>query len=596
MDDASSSNVPELLDIQKEALEFIERNFKRGVNTLCATGVGSGKTRIACEVIKRHLTEQKGYILVCCPSVTLIYSPWEETLSSLGMKTRILSDKEFHSNIRRGSHCFNPINRMTYLITYKMLISNTKQSFNTIFFKNKPPSLIVFDEMHFLSNNANTDKVSREHIAGIPAQRKLGLTATPMVNETAELACAAGILNGTSANDDSGFLFSRKKTYDLTECRQCIIGLPLSTDEYDTLNEIVRKIPNEFARMSISQKLLVTGSGKYDCNTYICEDGKTKSRALQEILCKIPKSDKIIVFDRQKEILNHLYRQQWMKGYNPVMYHGGLPDKKQHKNYEEFINNPDARIMLATEQIAGEGLNLQAANHIIILSYGWTPKDIIQMSGRVKRLGQKKDVFIYILKAKDSGQDEVLIEDDQLSTIKSKHEEIENFLSKYPETTVSLKNPDFELAEETVPGLFLDNGKIEEDVDRLMDSIQKEYIKKEMIRKSSEIIYSALPRMESYFNFNETKNETIQLLKNIGLTKKYWKNIEGFCRLLIDYEELERQYELKNEYMKLEDVVNAEMEIRQDSGRPVINLGFIYKSDIVELIHKYLTFLSEENP
>ena len=271
-----------------------------------------------------------------------------------------------------------------------------------------------------------------------------------------------------------------------------------------------------------------------------------------------------------------------MKGYNPVMYHGGLPDKKQHKNYEEFINNPDARIMLATEQIAGEGLNLQAANHIIILSYGWTPKDIIQISGRVKRLGQKKDVFIYILKAKASGQDEVLIEDDQLSTIKSKHEEIENFLSKHPETTDSLKTPGFELAEETVPGLFLDNGKIEEDVDRL--------------------ICSALPRMESYFNFNETKNETIQLLKNIGLTKKHWKNIEELCRLLIDYEELERQDELKNEYKKLENVVNAEVRIRQDSGRiiitldPIFDVVDIYKSDIVELMHKYLTFLSEENP
>ena len=422
MNDISGTDVQELLPLQKEAVDFIERNFKRGVNSLCATGVGSGKTRIACEVIRKHLAEQKGYALVCCPTSTLIHSAWEKTLESLSMKGRILADKEFPMNIRRSEGCFNPIQGMTYLITYKMLVSNTGRYVNATFFKNKPPSLIVFDEMHCLSNNTVAEKLSRTHIAGIHAQRKLGLTATPMVNETEELACAAGILNGGNTSIDTGFLFFRDSKYTSTECRQLIVRLPLSADEYDTMNRINEKISNEFARISVSQSLLVTGKGKHDCHTYICKDGKTKARALQAILRKIPAMDKIIVFDRQKEILNHLYSQPWILKYNPVIYHGGLPKKKQKQHYDDFIKNPCKRLFLATEQIAGEGLDLQVANQVIILSYGWTPKDIIQMTGRVKRLGQEKDVFIYILETRPSSKSTRLIEESQLDTILDKHE------------------------------------------------------------------------------------------------------------------------------------------------------------------------------
>jgi hypothetical protein len=55
------------------------------------------------------------------------------------------------------------------------------------------------------------------------------------------------------------------------------------------------------------------------------------------------------------------------------------------------------RIFLTTRSQCAEGINLQVANHVIIMNCWWTAKDLIQMIGRIKRKGQIKPVYSYLL-------------------------------------------------------------------------------------------------------------------------------------------------------------------------------------------------------
>jgi superfamily II DNA or RNA helicase len=86
----------------------------------------------------------------------------------------------------------------------------------------------------------------------------------------------------------------------------------------------------------------------------------------------------------------------FMKALKPLLYVGGSK-RNNEKNLDSFNNKPEYRALLTTRQEGGEGVNLQAANHLILLNCWYTVKDIIQILGRVKRKGQKKPVYTYIL-------------------------------------------------------------------------------------------------------------------------------------------------------------------------------------------------------
>ena len=58
--------------------------------------------------------------------------------------------------------------------------------------------------------------------------------------------------------------------------------------------------------------------------------------------------------------------------------------------------------MLTYYQAGGVGLNLTAANHLLLLDPAWNPASEWQCFDRVHRLGQTKNVFIYKYITKDS--------------------------------------------------------------------------------------------------------------------------------------------------------------------------------------------------
>jgi len=66
------------------------------------------------------------------------------------------------------------------------------------------------------------------------------------------------------------------------------------------------------------------------------------------------------------------------------------------------------KVMLLSLKAGGVGLNLTAANHLLLLDPAWNPASEWQCFDRTHRLGQTKEVFIYKYVTKDSIEEKMV--------------------------------------------------------------------------------------------------------------------------------------------------------------------------------------------
>jgi SNF2 family DNA or RNA helicase len=62
---------------------------------------------------------------------------------------------------------------------------------------------------------------------------------------------------------------------------------------------------------------------------------------------------------------------------------------------DEFQNNPSCHVFLISIKAGGVGLNLTAADYILVLDPWWNPAVENQAIARAHRIGQDKPVFVY---------------------------------------------------------------------------------------------------------------------------------------------------------------------------------------------------------
>jgi superfamily II DNA or RNA helicase len=81
----------------------------------------------------------------------------------------------------------------------------------------------------------------------------------------------------------------------------------------------------------------------------------------------------------------------------PARISGEVPGIKRQKIVDTFQARPGQfDVMILSPKAGGVGLTLTAANHVIHLSRWWNPAVEDQATDRVFRIGQEKDVFVYL--------------------------------------------------------------------------------------------------------------------------------------------------------------------------------------------------------
>lgn len=116
---------------------------------------------------------------------------------------------------------------------------------------------------------------------------------------------------------------------------------------------------------------------------------------------------KLLIFTEHRDTLSHLrsHLEKW--GYSTSEIHGGMNPHERKRAQELF--RTQSQICIATEA-AGEGINLQFCHLMINYDMPWNPTRLEQRLGRIHRIGQERDVYIYNFVATQSEDGQPIIE------------------------------------------------------------------------------------------------------------------------------------------------------------------------------------------
>ena len=117
------------------------------------------------------------------------------------------------------------------------------------------------------------------------------------------------------------------------------------------------------------------------------------------------KGERVIVFTQFLDTLAYLKRALDERGVSCAVFHGGLNPAEKELAIERFRRN--AQVLISSEA-GGEGRNLQFCRTLVNYDLPWNPMRVEQRIGRVHRLGQKRDVYIYNFTTDDTVESYVL--------------------------------------------------------------------------------------------------------------------------------------------------------------------------------------------
>jgi len=129
-----------------------------------------------------------------------------------------------------------------------------------------------------------------------------------------------------------------------------------------------------------------------------------KEAALLELLRRNP-DEKKLVFVHYRETLDHLADLLAKEGFAFARFEGGLSGRDKDAAIAEFRER--VPVLLCTES-GGEGRNIQFCNTLINFDVPWNPMAIEQRIGRIDRIGQQREVFVFNLVTCDTLEEQIL--------------------------------------------------------------------------------------------------------------------------------------------------------------------------------------------
>ena len=80
-----------------------------------------------------------------------------------------------------------------------------------------------------------------------------------------------------------------------------------------------------------------------------------------------------------------------------ILYHSGVPSRDRHRLLQEFASVDRPAVLILTSALGATGLNLVAANHVIIMQKFWNLNEQRQAVARIHCVGQTRSPKAWIL-------------------------------------------------------------------------------------------------------------------------------------------------------------------------------------------------------
>lgn len=169
------------------------------------------------------------------------------------------------------------------------------------------------------------------------------------------------------------------------------------------------------------------------------------------------------------------YTGSWTIGRDYYRLDGSTPVEARNTACKSFNrkDNPRSRLFLISTRAGGLGINLVAANRVIIFDVSWNPSHDIQSIFRVYRFGQTKPCYVYRFLA--------------LGTMEEKIYERQVTKQAISKRVIDEQQIDRHYKENDLQELY--NYDLEPDDERILPLLPKDRLFAEMLKKYEDMIY-----------------------------------------------------------------------------------------------------------
>lgn len=414
-----------------------------GGRALLADEVGLGKTIEAGIIIAEYLARGMVQSLLVLTPASLV-SQWQLELSDKFNIATITTDNR---NLQQ------PINEFwTNNPRIIASLNTAKSAKHYSHVTSRTWDLVVIDEAHHLKNRTT---LNWKLVNALNKRFILMLTATPVQNSLVELfnlltLLKPGLLQ-TEAAFKKEYVDSRngrvpknqeklrslmrevmvRNTRALVDVKlpkrfaTTITVTPSAGEEklYQDLSEYLRSSESKLDRLSRTNLLMRAGSSPNALAeslkqlTLRLPDEELKSLARRASLVKqvekakalvemlLLSRQKTLVFTTHKATSTYLAKTLQAANIPFAEFTGGMSLKQKDAAIASFRDT--VSVLLASET-GGEGRNIQFANAIVNYDLPWNPMKIEQRIGRIHRIGQTQDVFIFNFCLKGSIEEYIL--------------------------------------------------------------------------------------------------------------------------------------------------------------------------------------------
>lgn len=116
--------------------------------------------------------------------------------------------------------------------------------------------------------------------------------------------------------------------------------------------------------------------------------------------------EKILIYTRHPTTLRYIVEKLIPQDLRIIEFMGGLDREEKSRRINAFKNG-EADILISTDTGA-EGLNFQFCRNLINYDLPWNPMSVEQRIGRLDRIGQERDMYIYSFATKGTMEETVV--------------------------------------------------------------------------------------------------------------------------------------------------------------------------------------------
>ena len=415
-----------LFPYQEVGVAFIE--LSKG-KALIGDDMGLGKTAQSLAWLALH--KEKRPVIVICPASIKVN--WSREINKWIPNSSIQS-------IDSGKDVIEP-GKEFYIVNYDILRKHEQGLLDI------GASVVILDEATYVKERKSQRTKATLKIAK-SSPHVLALSGTPILNKPIEFFNILNLIapkvfksqwqfgHQFCGMEHNGYGFSYSGATNTELLNFLLKSIMIRRDKREVLKDLPPKrrefkyigIPNKIIRMHEAAEMDLSNAVRdYRIRGLSSEERSEKrmlaitalnylrqvvgmakaEQTLEIVRPTLEAGEKIVIFGHHKAVLDKLEEDLTKAGFKNVRIDGQVTGNKRQKLIDEFQNDPDCKVMVASILAMGMGVNLVSASSVFIVERQWTPAVEEQGEDRLWRIGQEKEVTVWYLVTADTVDDKM---------------------------------------------------------------------------------------------------------------------------------------------------------------------------------------------